>query len=286
MVQAAGLHSLEYFFRKPFPPLEKQLEKGIMLASVRFSGERMSKFLVQLATATLITALCWGTSARATVIAVLPHKDNTIYSGGDFSNAKGDLFAGVTPNSDVRRALMQFDISGIVPVGATINSVSLAMVQTKIGPAGGASFELHKLTNDWGEGTSIGSGGGALATTGDATWNYSFYNTTSWTATGGDFNPTPSAALFLSRNGSYTFSSTAALVSDVQTWLNSPATNFGWILLDPVQGPTSARQFGSRESATNTPVLTIDYTAVPEPTSALTLCIASMFAAMRCRRAR
>ena len=40
------------------------------------------------------------------------------------------------------------------------------------GAGGTASFELHPLTKDWGEGSSSGTGGGGSATPGDATWNF------------------------------------------------------------------------------------------------------------------
>ncbi len=41
-------------------------------------------------------------------------------------------------------------------------------------------------------------------------------------------------------------------MSDVQTWLDSPATNFGWIVIGKEQALTTAKRFGSREG---TPVL-------------------------------
>jgi serine protease len=56
------------------------------------------------------------------------------------------------------------------------------------------------------------------------------------------------------------------MVADVQSWLDNPATNFGWLVLGDESTGTTAKRFDSRES-TSPPVLTIEYT---EP-SAITL---------------
>ncbi len=229
--------------------------------------------------ALMIAALC-GSAALGGTISILPSQDNSIYSESDNSNALGGLFTGVTPSGGERRALMQFNVAGNVPAGAIINSVSLSLTQTKVGPGGTADFEFHPLMAAWGQGTSIGSGSGGSPTSGDATWNYRLYNTDTWSSPGGDFGGVSGTETF-SGNGQYTVGSQAGLVTDVQNWLDSPGSNFGWILMNsspPAPLPTSARQFASSESGSGQPTLTIDFSVVPEPSTWILLCAAAIFA--------
>ena len=60
-----------------------------------------------------------------------------------------------------------------------------------------------------------------------------------------------------------TWGSTAQMVADVQSWLDTPATNFGWMLRGPESGSSSVKKFGSRENMFFPPNLVIDYTAPP-----------------------
>ncbi|MDB5328477.1 MAG: domain containing protein [Phycisphaerales bacterium] len=223
-----------------------------------------------------------GLSEAATVT-LSSNKDNSIYSESDASNGVGPgMFAGVTPNSVTRRGLFAFDLSSI-PAGATITAVKIDLTQTKIGPGQSATFELHPLSAAWGEGTSLGSGAGGLASTGDATWNFRSYNTTSWTNPGGDFGPTSATAALGTTNGVYSFTTQPALVADVQHWLDTPATNFGWLLKAATETGVSAREFGTREGTAGTaPSLTITY-SVPEPASGLCLVPLARLAARRRR---
>ena len=132
------------------------------------------------------------------------------------------------------------------------------------GANGTRTIELHKLIAAWGEGTSIASGQegqGALATTNDATWRHRFYDTIFWTTEGGDFATTISASQSVSGIGTYTWSS-AQMLTDVQSWLNDPSINFGWLLRGDESTSSTAKRFDTRESA-SPPVLTIEYTGIP-----------------------
>lgn len=247
--------------------------KGSPLQRVtRSAGHRPSSVRGRFRSALLgsaVIALAWGSIAQGAVISITPMKDNSIYSENDNSNALGSLYAGKTSSSGIRRALMQFDIAGSLPAGATIDSVSLALTQTKIGPAGTATFELHPLLATWGEGTSSGTGQGGTPSMGDATWNFRIFNTNSWTAPGGDFGSTSGTTIFGTSITVYTFASQAGLVTDVQNWLDTPSLNFGWILRAADEVSTTARELGSRQNAiaAERPTLTINYTPIPEPAS-------------------
>jgi hypothetical protein len=207
---------------------------------------------------------------QGAIVSLTPNLDTSIYSESNNSNALGSLYAGATPTAIIRRALVQFDIaSSGIPSGAVILSVTVAFTQTKIGPAGTALFELHPLTESWGEGTSNGTGGGGAATDGDATWNFRLFNTESWATAGGSFGATSATVNFGTTNTVYTFNSTAGLVADVQGWLDTPGSNHGWILKAANESVTTARELGSNESLpAQRPALTISY-AVPEPGSVM-----------------
>jgi hypothetical protein len=206
------------------------------------------------------------TLASATTININPSKDNTLYEfvplDGDLSNGVGDhFFAGVTALGELRRGVLAFDIAGSIPPGSTITSVSLSMNMSRT-ISDTRTVELHKLLADWGEGTSDASGFegmGGPATTNDATWRHRFYNTIFWTTQGGDFSATVSASQSVDDIGQYIWSS-AQMVADVQSWLDNPASNFGWLVLGDESTITTAKRFDTRES-TSPPVLTIEYTA-------------------------
>ena len=236
--------------------------------------------------AALVGAGC-GFAARAAVVTVEPNLDNTMYSESDNSNALGQLFAGRTGNAGgLRRALMAFDIAGGgIPAGATINSVTLALTVSN-NPSGNSTpavFELHPVSAAWGEGTtnSVPGGQGDPATPGDATWNFRFFNTSSWTTPGGTFGSLSGTATVGNAVGStYTFASQSGMVADVQSWLNTPASNFGWLLKSASEtaGTITARGFFSSEafSASQRPTLTVDFTPVPEPGTFSLLAVASV----------
>ena len=123
-------------------------------------------------------------------------------------------------------------------------------------------IELHKLLADWGEGTSQATGEegqGAPATPNDATWRHRFFDTIFWTNDDGDFSATVSASQSVGPVGQYTWSS-AQMVADVQSWLENPASNFGWLVLGDESTIITSRRFDTRETA-NPPVLTIQYIA-------------------------
>jgi hypothetical protein len=201
----------------------------------------------------------------SSVLTLQPVKDNTLIQNatGDFSNGKGlAVYAGLTALPEPRRALLAFDVSPIHP-GYTVNSVRLTLHMAKTTSAAHA-FELHRVLANWGEGTSVGQGGGAPSTPGDATWIHTFYNTSFWTNAGGDFAAAASAVQSVNEIGFYTWGSTAGLVADVQAWVDNPGTNFGWLLLgDEISLAPTSKAFDSREAVNRfRPSLTIDFTRI------------------------
>jgi hypothetical protein len=231
------------------------------------------KILLAVAIATVLGIIA-PSLAIADMISINPSKDNTLYeydpNEGDVSNALGfHFFAGETAMGDLRRGVLAFDIAGNIPAGAIITSVSLSMNMSRTGDNTARTVELHRLLADWGEGTSQASGEegtGAPATAGDATWRHRFFDTIFWATAGGDFSGIVSASQSVGGVGMYIWNS-SPMIGDVQSWLNNPATNFGWLVLgDESPNNVTAKRFDTRESA-SPPVLTIQYTArVPRPT--------------------
>jgi len=234
--------------------------------------------------AELIACLCCllvaGVAGADTVV-LQPFKDNTLFEPiqkdnlEDRSNGAGKwMFVGQTKDAKniddeiaLRRGVLAFDISGI-PAGSTIDSVTLNLRCTKARSSSNFNTRLHKLLSDWGEGTSdTGNsqpGRGATPTTGDATWDHTFYDTLFWTTPGGDYVGTASASTNVGGEGDYTWGSTSGMVADVQSWLDNPPQNFGWVVLGNEGQPESAKQFATRENTDSggafKPELIVNYT--------------------------
>ena len=211
----------------------------------------------------------------AQVTAVLqPTKDNTLFSeSGLLSDGQGFLYAGQTGSSAnyaKRRALLAFDLAGQIPAGATIQAALLSLYLNKVSSAA-ANMSLFRLTENWGEGASDSGepgGGGALAQTDDATWTERFFNSvpaTPWASAGGTYDPAASATTSVGVSlGTYSWTS-AQLAADAQGWLNTPASNFGWILIgNEAFHVISARRFDSRSTPLgNPPTLQVSYLGTP-----------------------
>src|SRR5438067_3442148 len=215
--------------------------------------------------------------AVADIVNINPSKDNTLYeyvlADGDKSNALGDhFFTGETAMSELRRGVLAFDVAGNVPAGSTITGVTLSMHVSRVPNNTARTVELHRLLADWGERTSQASGEegiGAAANPNDATWRHRFFDTIFWTTQGGDFSATVSASQSVGAIGVYTWSS-PQMTAEVQSWLDNPATNFGWLVSGDESTGATAKRFDTRESA-SPPVLTIQYTtATPTPTPTAT----------------
>jgi hypothetical protein len=212
-----------------------------------------------------------ATRTTAATININPSKDNTLYqfvaSDVDRSNGIGThLFTGTTEDSLIRRGVIAFDIAAAIPAGSTINSATLHMNMSRANNTTARTVGLYKLLTDWGEGTSDApeqEGRGAPATTNDATWRHRFFSSSLWTTQGGNFSTTLSASASVGATGLYNWSS-AQLAADVQAWLDTPASNFGWLILGSESTAGTAKRFDTRESV-NPPVLIIDYTAPSNP---------------------
>lgn len=252
--------------------------------------------------AVVMVATAIATPVSAAMVSIIPAKDNTLIQQTDpaqqRSNGQGDLFSGRT-NQDgqapatisIRRSLIYFDVAAAVPAGSTITGATLT-VRDIMGLNGDRTTTLHRALQNWGEGSSFQNGGqGALAEDNDATWLYTFFNkanptaSPAWTTPGGDFDPAISASTIVSddNGGNQSFSwAGAAMVADLQQWLDDPAANFGWLIRgDESAGQTAKRLSGRATSFPPTLVITF----VPEPGAAtlvaIVACLAGRFVGRR-----
>jgi hypothetical protein len=199
-------------------------------------------------------------------------KDNTIYSNAaagptQLSNGMGDqIVSGRAQGScggavvGDRRALIEFDVASAVPAGATILTavLELTTVPEPATPTGSHSMSIHPVEFEWGEGASSAANGGSGATAliGDATWTHRFHNTQTWNVNGGDFGAA-SASTIVNAQGTYSWSG-VGVVSDVQGWLDAPASNHGWLLLGN-EAARSAKRFHSKDGGATPPRLRVTY---------------------------
>ena len=204
-----------------------------------------------LALLTLLILLA-ASVAGAEVVVIEAVADATLIEDADGSLANGAglaLYAGRTSQSlgAVRRGLLAFDVEAALPRGAHVTSAVLRLHLEPSNP-GSTPMGLHRITTQWGEGSSTSGGGaGASASSGDATWLHAELPDWLWSRPGGDFATAASGVANVAGAGSYAWLSTRQLVADVQLWLEQPSRAHGWILLGDEARASTAKRFASRE---------------------------------------
>jgi len=217
----------------------------------------------------------------ATLVSVIGHQpalavttnltaaaDTGLWTGAPDNNLGHNSFLpiGTSNLGLIGRGLVRFDLSAIPP-NATINSATLTL-QIVLNRAGASTVNVHRMMQDWIEGTGSGfvrgspAGFGSPAMAGEPTWNRRASPGTMWGGPGGlagtDFIAA-ATAMAAPASSSLAFSS-AGLTADVQLFVSNPATNFGWLFKQSVEGSGGARRIATREDALNAPKLLVIYT--------------------------
>jgi len=214
-----------------------------------------------------------ATSGVGATLTLAPVADATVYeesSPAATANGAGEfLLAGRTNQAanSRRHSLLRFDLTAL-PAGTTVSSVTLRLRLIAVNTAE-TSISLHQITRPWTEGPADPAGNesaGVSAAIGDVSWLAASQPSLLWTAPGGDALSTASATTTVgAAAGVYSWSS-SNMVTEAQSWINTPTTNFGWLLRDPESTPQTAKRFASRENPDSAlrPELIIEFTPVPE----------------------
>lgn len=192
--------------------------------------------------------------ARAQSTVTLPcDRDATLYESATGSIADGSgpgLFVGVTGQPMARRALVRFDLAQL-PAGARVLGATVTTTSTNSASPTPLDSGWHRVLSDWAEGPTVAGGnggGGGPAQSGDVTWLHRDYTSVLWNSPGGDYVATPSFSMPLQAVGSSTSTLDAGLVADVQSWVDNPAGNFGWLVRADETQVSTATRLSSRES--------------------------------------
>ncbi|MCE2880749.1 MAG: multicopper oxidase domain-containing protein [Planctomycetaceae bacterium] len=192
---------------------------------------------------------------------------------GTIANGAGiHHYLGNASNGSRRRFAIRFDSSAI-PSGSTVVTAELA-IRCNQTSGSATSVAAHRALASWAEGPTDPSGNessGATAVASDLTWLHRVYPSDFWATAGGEFTSSASATRSVSAVGVATWSG-SGLASDVQGWVDTPGSNFGWIMRGDEATGANTKRFDSRSTGTiaDRPTLRITYLP-PQPTGACCL---------------
>ncbi len=129
-----------------------------------------------------------------------------------------------------------------IPLGSTINSATLSLWY--VNDNGNNDIGMYTLTQDWNEGVTWNSLGGGIVEGSNASWR----RILNW----GSIDP---------------LTVTVDVLDEVADWSNG-ANNYGWGFINSNKNglQIAATENTTGTSGWHTPKLTVEYTAVPEPT--------------------
>lgn len=208
--------------------------------------------LAQMLTSFILLMGLGVSAVHADVVTMVADRDATLFEDVTGSIASGSgptVFVGANRTLNNRRAVLHFDVNSVLPPGSNVQTVELWIYVSDAPDTTPRDVTAHRVLANWGEGASASAGGGgASSQPGDTTWLHRFYPDELWTNAGGDYEPSSSAIAELGVSG-WQFWSSEQLAADVQTWIDDPSSNFGWLLEGEEGTSQSARGFHSSESA-------------------------------------
>ena len=177
-------------------------------------------------------------------------RDTKLLSANSTTNYGSDGKLELDGSPDIS-SLLYWDLSSIPP-GSAIQSVDIVVNITN---SSSQSYELYQLLRLWVES--------------EATWNQ-YRSGQSWQVAGADGSGDRSSTVLANFTGSnkelHTISLNPSGVAVVQSWVDDPATNHGFILLDYINN-SNGLDFSSRETGTisNRPKLVVSYDSNSQP---------------------
>ena len=182
-------------------------------------------------------------------ISLDPGRDSMLddfYSNRNFGASD---YIQVNTASWIQRPVIQFDLAAI-PTGVRIISATLELKNWSVNSAG--VVRVHRLTQDWVEGTKFGGGQAD-----GATWQ-TYDGNNNWSSLGGDFETSPyaEAAVSAATAGQWVSWEIGGLVD---AWVNAGIANYGLLLKG--DAAVDKAKFASRETSVSldAPKLTVIY---------------------------
>jgi hypothetical protein len=222
------------------------------------SGEDSSAYRVTVTdsaggAATSTDAVVTVFDPRETSVTLRPVLDTSIFSDGVNPLGTATILSGTRRNGVRDRGLLRFDFSAL-PTNAVIENASLRLrlIQAPRGAGPDTPFRLHRVLKPWGA---------------EASWAKASSNL-EWATAGGaanvDYTTNGIPMTFVSGSADYSFGTTNEMAADLSAWLQNPAKNYGWFLINDREDLlATARHFGSSESG-NPPELFIRYSIPAE----------------------
>lgn len=171
----------------------------------------------------------WDSTTTTTVYA---SADSYMHQGNPTTNygTATTMVAG-KQTSNARRSIVRFDLSSI-PISSYIDLANLSVyADTALSPPStiGVYRVQQSPARDW---TEAG-----------VTWNR-YDGTNSWTTAGGDFNSTATSSISISTTLKYY---NWTVTYDVKNFVQTPSTNFGWVLKSSTEPNGKTITFRSRD---------------------------------------
>ena len=229
----------------------------------------------------LACAACLGTwlgfsavFAHAGSVSTTQCVDTFINSAHAGNNNGGDttFFTGESGDMGLMRALIRCDLPAGIDARTTPTQVTLTLTTAGLGTTGttnptAATEILRAVTEAWGEGNKVGATAmtytvGQACTAGEATWNQRQCAIANWTTAGGTVSATASATAnspaTIGASVAFT-SSSGGMINDLQNWIATPSSNYGWRISSSTEGMVAeAQRFDASEGAPQ-PTLEVKY---------------------------
>jgi len=204
-------------------------------------------------------------------ISLVPAADTFVHSAYPDNNngASASLFTGRSGQGGQMRALLRFAVPNGLTGRATASAAQLTLTLRGVGPDGTfanvASTLYFYRVSPWGEGTGSGVTSGTYTvgqpcTPGAASWNSPTCIGATWSFVLTGISMTTPAVV-----SGTAVASGAGVTAEVQSWIDSPASNNGLLLVSSTEASasTAAQRYYTRTAGTSAPTLAFNFSCKP-----------------------